>query len=236
MRPFDARRGPVSMVLVSLIVLLGACGDSEDSTDTTSPVVAPSSATTATTTPPTSTTTTAAPATTTTEAQTDPSSMLALSEAFVDAFYSYDAVALEATLSKAESSIPVIVWYQGWAEGGNYQIVDRTPCEVTGQTSVACSITVKDDFIQALSLDFNVTDTFLIVIRDGEIQQVESESDDPELVFDAFAWMQEQGDYEDLGDTLCGGFRDGGPTPEECARAIVQGFKDFAASDEFPAP
>lgn len=103
-----------------------------------------------------------------------------------------------------------------------------------GSTSVSCSITVKDDFIGALGLDFNVTDTFLINFRDGEIASVETDSNDPELVFDAFAWMQEQVTYEYLGDTVCEGFRDGGPTPGQCAEAIVQAFMDFAASDEFP--
>ncbi len=72
---------------------------------------------------------------------------VARAEAFVDAFYSFDAARLEAVLAGAEESLPIIVFYQGWAEGGHYQIVDRLPCEVRNPTLISCSVTVKDDLV-----------------------------------------------------------------------------------------
>ena len=78
-------------------------------------------------------------------------------EAFVDAFYSFDPPRLEAILSSAEASMPQIAYYQGWAEGGNYQVVNRMPCTSDSATLVSCSITVKDDLMGALGIDFDVT-------------------------------------------------------------------------------
>ena len=85
---------------------------------------------------------------------------LALAEAFIDAFYSFDSLALEATLSSAAGSASAITYYQGWAEGGNYKIVDRKRCEIKAANVVSCSITVEDDPMLAVGIDFDVTDTF----------------------------------------------------------------------------
>jgi hypothetical protein len=80
-------------------------------------------------------------------------------EAFVDAFYSFERGRLESILAAARESAPEIIYYQGWAEGGNYEIVSRAPCKRIRPETVSCSITVKDDLIGALGIDFNVTDT-----------------------------------------------------------------------------
>jgi len=46
---------------------------------------------------------------------------LSVAEAFVDAFYSFEPNRLEDALSHAAESVPSIIFYQGWAEGGNYE-------------------------------------------------------------------------------------------------------------------
>jgi hypothetical protein len=53
---------------------------------------------------------------------------ISVAEAFIDAFYSFDPDPLLAAMTSAEESIASIVFYQGWAEGGNYQVVTRKPC------------------------------------------------------------------------------------------------------------
>jgi hypothetical protein len=45
---------------------------------------------------------------------------ISTAENLIDAFYSFDASRLEATLEHAEDSAPSILYYQGWAEGGNW--------------------------------------------------------------------------------------------------------------------
>ena len=84
--------------------------------------------------------------------QVDDEESISVAEVFIDAFYSFDSIELEAVLSTAAASIPSIVYYQGWAEGGNYEIVKRMPCKVENAGLVSCSITVKDDLIGALGI------------------------------------------------------------------------------------
>ena len=45
-------------------------------------------------------------------------------------------------------------------------------------------------------------------------------------------WVKK--DLAELIQEPCRGFFDGGPTPGECVRAMVEGYKRFAASDKFP--
>jgi hypothetical protein len=90
---------------------------------------------------------------------------VAVAEAFIDAFYSFDPDPLMVAMTSAEESIPSILFYQGWAEGGNYQIVKRKPCRPDQDRTISCSITVKDDLIGALGIGFDVTDTFQRIAR-----------------------------------------------------------------------
>ena len=154
---------------------------------------------------------------------------LETAEEFVDAFYSYDAAALEAALDAAESSQPSIIFYQGWAQGANYRVVDRKPCTANLGDSVECAITVEDDLARALDLDFDVTDRFILTITDGDLVAVRTSSNDPEEVDQAYEWLfaNEPTLLESGGP--CEGFFDGGPTPGECAAAVVAGFQQFAA-------
>ena len=156
---------------------------------------------------------------------------LAAAEMFVGAFYSFNAQKLEATLSHAEDSIPSMVFYQGWAEGGNYQIVNRMPCKSENAESVSCSITVKDDHMGALGIDFDVTDTFHFSLSEGRIISVRNSSNDLQVYLDAEKWVRRK--RPELIRESCQGFFDGGPTPGKCAQAMVRGYAEFAASDEF---
>lgn len=159
---------------------------------------------------------------------------LVAAEKFVDAFYSFNAQELESTLSSAEESIPKIAYYQGWAAGGNYTIVNRMPCSQDGEASVTCSITVKDDLMGALGIDFDVTDTFHLSFSEGKIISVQNSSNDLQVFHDAENWVWRE--RPELVREPCKGYFDGGPTPGECVQAMVKGFAEFAASDEFPDP
>lgn len=44
---------------------------------------------------------------------------LATAEALIDAFYAFDPARLRTAMSGAPTSIPTILYYQGWAQGGN---------------------------------------------------------------------------------------------------------------------
>jgi hypothetical protein len=74
------------------------------------------------------------------QARTSRHANLRAAEAFVDAFYSFDGDRLRAVLSAAEGSKPHILFYQGWAEGGNYKVLNRMPCKMDDASKVRCSI------------------------------------------------------------------------------------------------
>ncbi len=150
-------------------------------------------------------------------------------ESFVDAFYSFDPDVLRETLLSAEDSIPSILFYQGWAEGGNYEIVERIPCAFDPEGAISCSITVKDDLIGALGIDFDVTDTFHLIFSGEQIVAVTNSSNDPQEYHDAKKWVQEN--RPELINEPCMGFFDGGPTPGICVRAMVKGFAEFGTSN-----
>jgi hypothetical protein len=156
---------------------------------------------------------------------------LAASEALIDAFYSFEKEELHTRLLTAEGSAPAILFYQGWAEGGNYQVKERMPCEVKEPNVVSCSITVQDDLMLALGIDFNVTDTFTISFVDGEIVTVETSSNDLPVFWQARDWVKEN--LPELIEEPCQGIWDGGPTPGDCVRAMVEGYSRFAASEGF---
>jgi len=53
-----------------------------------------------------------------------------------------------------------------------------------------------------------------------------------QVYYDAGDWVREN--LPELIEVPCKGFFEGGPTPDDCARAMAEGFAHFAASDEFP--
>jgi len=53
----------------------------------------------------------------------DTEALLPIAEFLIDDFYSFDSVRLEQALARAEDSKEPLLYYQGWAKGGNYEIV-----------------------------------------------------------------------------------------------------------------
>lgn len=151
---------------------------------------------------------------------------IAKAEAFIDAFYSFDPDRLGAFLVRAESSRADILFYQGWAEGGNYKVVDRKPCASVGANAIACPVTVDDDLINALGISLDVTDTFTLTFSHGEIVAVETGSNDPPEFHAAENWVTKHRP-ELINEPCQADFS--GPTPGDCVRAMVQGYKEFAS-------
>lgn len=151
---------------------------------------------------------------------------IAAAESFVDAFYSFESSELREVLASAEESLPRMLFYQGWAKGGNYKVVERMPCDQSTEGTIDCSITVEDDLIGALGIDFNVTDTFHLTVVDGQITSATNSSNDPQAYWDAEEWVRSN--RPNLIEQPCAGFFDGGPTPGDCVRAMVRGYSEFA--------
>ena len=147
---------------------------------------------------------------------------------FIDAFYSFNSDSLKSVLKYAQTSRPSILYYQGWAEGGNYEIIERHPCAARNDSLVICPVTVKDDLIGALEIDFNVTDTFHIKVINGRILSVNTSSNDPPLFHEAREWVSQN--RPGLIEEPCRGIWEGGPTPGECVRAMVKGYAEFLAT------
>jgi hypothetical protein len=88
-------------------------------------------------------------------------------------------------------------------------------------------VTVKDDLIIALEIDFFVTDTFHVTVKNGQILSVTTSSNDPPLYHEARDWVRQN--RPKLIEEPCRGAREGGPTPGECVRAMVKGYTEFIA-------
>lgn len=207
------------------LLVLAACGGSDQESG---PEPTP-----ATTQPPSVSTTEEATTTSvevTTSTTPDSSSNLAVAEELIDAFYSFDADRLLAALAYAESSQPWFLYYQGWAEGAHYAIVDRHPCVEIAVNRVDCPITVEDDLAKTLNYGFNVTDTFHLTFSDGRVVDLETSSDDPPIYEEALQWMFANKPELGEADNPCEGLFAGGPTPGECAVAVVAGFEEFMQS------
>lgn len=150
---------------------------------------------------------------------------LTLANKFIDSFYSFDRQRLEDVLSEAKDSWPEIIFYQKWAECGNYKIVKKGKAVSGDETTVLYPITVKDDLMAALEISFNVTDTFHITIENHKIKAVTATSDDPAKYWEAKEWIKEN--RPDLYDIPCKDAWEGGLTPCECVKATVEGLKEF---------
>ncbi len=144
---------------------------------------------------------------------------------FVDAFYSFNRDSLQTVLSEAKSSQPNILYYQKWAECGNYQIAQRNQPVQKNDSVILVPVTVKDDLMAALEINFNVTDTFRIVVSDGKIRSVETSSNDPKVYHEAKEWVNQN--RSDWVNKPCEGIWNGGPTPCECIQGFIKGFGDF---------
>ncbi|MFT6517536.1 MAG: hypothetical protein ACJATP_001200, partial [Candidatus Azotimanducaceae bacterium] len=99
-------------------------------------------------------------------------------EGFIDAFYSFDPEQLKPFLANAEESAPRLSYYQGWAEGGHYKVLNRGACTSESPTLFQCPITVQDDPVVELKTGFNVTDTFHLTFDATQITSIKTSSDD----------------------------------------------------------
>ena len=153
---------------------------------------------------------------------------LAAAESIIDAFYSFDPARLRPAMANAPGSMPVILYYQGWAEGGNYKVLRRQPCGFAAPEEITCSITVRDDLIQALGTGFDVTDTFHMTVAGDRIVKITTSSNDPPDMGEAFKWLRARSP-EIWTSGPCQGFYDGGTTPQDCGRAVVKGFAEYRA-------
>ncbi len=150
------------------------------------------------------------------------STALANAERLIDAFYSFDQALLDEALGSSPSA-PFMRYYQGWAEGASYDIVERMPCEVASPGVVTCSITVDDDFVNAMGIERDTTDTFRIEVGDdGTLGTITLKSDDtPEFTRVMDTVLRENPGLFEPGEP-CQGLFDDGPTPGDCARAVVE--------------
>jgi len=151
-------------------------------------------------------------------------SNFAVGNKFIDAFYSFNRDSLQGMLASAKKSQPEILYYQKWAECANYKIVDRHYFE-KNDSLVIFPITVKDDLMGALAIDFNVTDTFHISVHNGEIVSVKTSSNDIDVYYEAKEWVIKN--RPELVEKACEGIWEGGPTPCECVKGMVKGFSEF---------
>jgi hypothetical protein len=153
------------------------------------------------------------------------SSTKTVADQFINAFYSFNSDSLQAVLSNAEESQPNILYYQKWAECGHYTIVNRNTFIEKNDSLILAPVTVKDDLMAALEIDFNVTDTFRITLRKGKISSVETSSNDLAVYYEAKEWVKQN--HPELIEKPCEGIWNGGPTPCECIQGMLKGFTAF---------
>lgn len=153
-----------------------------------------------------------------------------LANQFVDAFYSFSRDSLERVLATAKQSQPNILYYQKWAECGHYKVLERGDIIHKSDTLVFVPVTVKDDLMSALQIDFNVTDTFHVVVIGGQIRSVETSSNDPDTYYEAKEWVKNN--RPELIDTECERIWDGGPTPCDCIQGYINGFRHYVKAKE----
>ena len=158
--------------------------------------------------------------------KTELAANLEKAEGMIDAFYSFDASRLESFLTEAGESKAGLLGYQASAEGGNYKVLVRPPCalEEEGGT-IVCPVTVQDDRVQALETGFDVTDTFHLTFEDGVIVNVDTSSNDQPIYRDAGVWVREN--LTELIEEPCkrtDGVRD---TPQDCSRAMTEGYRQY---------
>lgn len=150
---------------------------------------------------------------------------LAVAERMIDAFYSFDPEQLAPLLEHAATSSKRILYYQGWAKGGNYKVLERAPCRIDENKKVVCAITVQDDPVLALQTGFNVTDTFHLTFSGEHISAVETSSNDQPVYYEARKWVE--ANRPEVMSGPCKDRNAGGDTPEDCARAMTKGYQEF---------
>jgi hypothetical protein len=67
-----------------------------------------------------------------------------------------------------------------------------------------------------------------LTINKGQIQSVQTSSNDPDVYFIAKEWVKKN--RPELIEEPCKGIWEGGPTPCDCVKAMVKGFTEFKSS------
>lgn len=151
---------------------------------------------------------------------------LLLAERFVDAFYSWSPNALGAVLAKAPEDSNRTLYYQAWAEAGEYQIQTRNPCSAISARQAECAIRVTDNIGAALG--YIATDTFTLSFDGNNLVGVQFRSDDPPILQEVFGWLQATRPEVFAGP--CKDLFAGGTTPQACVRAVIRGAQDYIAT------
>lgn len=157
---------------------------------------------------------------------------LVIAESFIDAFYSFDPERLAPIMASAPETAPRLLYYQGSAKGGNYEVLLRTPCARDAEGIVNCPVKVKDDRVQALGTGFDVTDTFHLSFEEGVLVKVTTSSNDQDIYREAAVWVREN--MPEVMAGPCANRNTPEGTPVECSRAMTAGYKAFVASPDFP--
>lgn len=79
--------------------------------------------------------------------------------------------------------------------------------------------------MEALGIDFHVTDTFHLTFSNGQIISVATSSNDPQEYYDAEQWVETN--RPELVDESCKQTIDKPSTPGDCVRGYVRGFAEF---------
>lgn len=148
---------------------------------------------------------------------------LRAAEIFIDAFYSWDAERLARSINASPEETAAVLYYQGWAEGGHYEVKVRRPCTATQADQIQCRITVTDDFGKAMG--YTATDTFTLTMNANQIAGVTFEGDDPPIFNELQAWMMTN--RPEIFSGPCKDLFAGGTTPGQCARAVASVVRDF---------
>ena len=167
------------------------------------------------------------------EAKSQESAQLAHAESFIDAFYSFDPAQLAPLMAAAEESKPRLLYYQGWAEGGNYIVLERASCAMEEANKVACPITVQDDPVVALKTGFNVTDTFHLTFEGETLVAVDTSSNDQPIYYEARKWVE--ANMPEVMSGPCKNRNTEDATPGECARAMTKGYAAYYEAVVAPA-
>ena len=148
---------------------------------------------------------------------------LAIGNKFIDAFYSFNKDSLQTLVSSAQKSQSGILFYQKWAECANYKVIDRTHYFAKNDSTIVFPVTVKDDLMTALAIDFNVTDTFHILLRNRKIVSVTTSSNDVAEYYKAKEWVN-----KNRPDLVAGcGLGVGDSKACECVLGMIKGFTEY---------
>ena len=144
-----------------------------------------------------------------------------LAERFIDAFYSWRAENLQLFMA-SNASTKWALYYQGWAQAGNYTLLLRRSCQIL-EDEVVCAITVTNDVCSVLG--YRATDTFCKQVADRCITKNAFAGNDPPAFSAILEWLQQQ--RPEILTGPCYKMFAGGLTPGQCARAVARGAWDF---------